>query len=117
MRVEAHARESELAHVGAADDHRARRTQARHHGRVFLGRRRVVQCPGARERDLSCNVAQVLDRDRDAGKWRGHDPGLAQHVAGVGRGQRLRLVDLYEGTFAFALGVTDTIECLFGQRA
>ena len=72
---------------------------------------------GAGKRRLARHVAEVLDRDRDAGERRGHDARLAQHVAGVGRGQRLRLVDLDEGALALALGVLDAGERFFGELA
>ena len=86
-------------------------------GASCCGRLRVVERPGARQRRLAGDVAQVLDRDRDAGERPRHHPRLAQRVAGIGRGERLLLVDLDEGPRAFARGILDAAERLFGELA
>ena len=117
VRVEAHAREGELAHVGAAHDHRTGGAQARHDRRVFLGRWRVVERLGAGQRRLAGDVAEVLDRERQARERRGDQTRLAQGVAGVGGGQRLVAPDLDEGAFALALGVLDAGERFLGELA
>ncbi len=117
MRVEAYAGEGELAHVGAADDHRAGRPQARHHGGVGLGGRGVAERLGTGKRRLARDVAEILDRDRDAGQRRGHEARFAQRIACIGGGQGLRAPDLDEGPLAFALGVVNAGEGFFGELA
>jgi len=117
MRVEADARERELAHVGAADDHRARRAQARHHGRVLGGDSLFFAHLGACECRLTFHVAKIFDRDRDSGE-RGSDKALStQKVDRFGGGQRLAGPDSDESALALALGILDAGERFFGELA
>src|SRR5207302_718792 len=87
------------------------------HGCVFRGRACVVERLGAGKRGLTGDVAEVLDRDRQARQRRDDQARLAHRVAGIGGGQRLVVPYLDEGAFALALGVFDAGERLLGELA
>jgi hypothetical protein len=68
MRIDAEPGESELGHVGTPDRNETSRSQARHRGRVLLGRPRILQHDGTGRGHVAGNVEQILDRDRNAGE-------------------------------------------------
>jgi hypothetical protein len=59
---------SELVHVGLAERHETRGTQARDRGRV-VGRNPTLENLGARGRRHVDRAEHVLDRNRNTGEW------------------------------------------------
>jgi hypothetical protein len=67
MRVQPNAGISKLGHVGATQEHKARRPQARHTRRIASRRLRIAQDGRARRRHLPRHIEQVLDGNRNTG--------------------------------------------------
>ena len=104
VRVDAHAREGELRHVGAADDRGAGAAQPGHGRAVGAGRRCTGEQRRAGRRDLAGNVEQVLDRHREARQRAGIGARRDAPVGGLRRGPGDRGRRGQEGALAIRRG-------------
>ena len=103
MRVEADAREGELAHVGLGDDDGAGRLEVGDGHGVGLGGRGVGGEGGAGPRGLALDGEEVLDRHGHAGQRRQVGADGAQPIDVPRRLQGALAVDGEGGARAFAL--------------
>jgi hypothetical protein len=115
MRVYAQTGECEFRHIGAADQYRAGRPQARHGRRVGAGGLGVLQDNRSGGRDLAGKVEQVLDRNGETRERGGDDAVGAQTVAGFGLSQSGAAIDVGEDPGALPRRVGDAVERRFGQ--
>ena len=115
MGIEAQSRESELNHIGAADDDRTRLAQPPHHAGVGFGRGGIGERFRPGSRNVAGDVEQILDRHRDAGERRGHDAVRAQCVARLRFGQRRLAMRAQEHARALARGNSDAHERILDQ--
>jgi hypothetical protein len=105
MRIDADAGIGEFGHVGPADHNEAGRAQPRHHRRVGLRGRGILQRTRTGAGHLPPYVEEILDRDRNAGKRRRRRLGLAQLIHCVRGSDRGVLVDVNEGPRTLARGI------------
>ncbi len=82
MRIDANAGKGKFTHIGPADDHSTRLTQAADNGRIGLRRCRCLQDFRGRRGHFPRDIEQILDRD-DAAIQRAK--GNALLAAGISR--------------------------------
>jgi hypothetical protein len=88
----------------------------RNGGRIALCGRHIGERDRARTRDVACEVEQVLDGDRNAGKARRRRAVRPHRVDIVGRRSRLFGMHFEEDAGAFARRIGDTGKAFLDQR-
>ena len=116
MRIETEAREGELRHAGAADDHETRRPQSSHGWRVYPGGGLAAKQARSGAGHLPGLVHVVLHRDRHAGVGRGRPPGPSEPVLDFSRLQSACRDPVRESAATLSSRICDRFEAMLGQR-